>query len=98
MSDDNFDEELGLLLAKAGLNALQDKENKQLREFLTLLIRWNQRINLTAVRDRESILSRHFVESIACAEWLPAGVSTLLDLGSGTGFPGIPIAICRPAP
>ena len=96
MSDDNFDEELSLLLAKAGLNVLQDKENKQLSEFLALLIRWNQRINLTAVRDRESILSRHFVESIACAEWLPAGVSTLLDLGSGAGFPGIPIAICRP--
>jgi 16S rRNA (guanine527-N7)-methyltransferase len=60
-----------------------------------LLRRWNARINLTAIRDEEEILSRHFVESIACARALPAGIVTLLDFGSGAGFPGIPIAICR---
>lgn len=93
--EDTFDDELGPLLAKAGLRPLQIEENKQLNNYLALLVRWNTRVNLTAVRDRESILSRHFVESIACAEWLPQGISTLLDLGSGAGFPGIPIAVCR---
>ena len=53
-------------------------------------------MNSTAIRDEEGILSRHFVESIACACALPAGIFTLLDFGSGAGFPGIPIALCRP--
>jgi len=61
-----------------------------------LLLRWNARTNLTAVRDEDGILARHFVESIACARALPAGIETLLDFGSGGGFPGIPIALCRP--
>ncbi|HET7104970.1 MAG TPA: 16S rRNA (guanine(527)-N(7))-methyltransferase RsmG [Terracidiphilus sp.] len=64
--------------------------------YLSLLLRWNARINLTAVRDADGIVSRHFVESIACAHALPAGIATLLDLGSGAGFPGIPIGLCRP--
>jgi 16S rRNA (guanine527-N7)-methyltransferase len=51
---------------------------------------------LTSIRDEDGILSRHFVESIACARALPAGIATLLDFGSGAGFPGIPIALCRP--
>ena len=64
--------------------------------YLSLILRWNDHINLTAVRDEDGILSRHFVESIVCARALPAGISTLLDFGSGAGFPGIPIALCRP--
>ncbi len=51
---------------------------------------------MTAIRDQGGILSRHFVESIACARALPVGIATLLDFGSGAGFPGIPIALCRP--
>jgi 16S rRNA (guanine527-N7)-methyltransferase len=64
--------------------------------YLSLFLRWNQRINLTSIRDEGGIISRHFVESIACARALPAGIASLLDLGSGGGFPGIPIALCRP--
>jgi 16S rRNA (guanine527-N7)-methyltransferase len=58
--------------------------------------RWNARTNLSTIRDREGVLSRHFVESIACARNLPKGIATLLDFGSGAGFPGVPIALCRP--
>ena len=65
-------------------------------EYLALILRWNSRMNLTAIRDEEEILARHFVESIACAQHFPEGIGTLLDFGSGAGFPGIPIALCRP--
>ena len=84
------------LLAASGLYPLQVIENKQFNDYLTLLIRWNARVNLTAVRDADAILSRHFVESIAAARALPPGLATLLDFGSGAGLPGIPIAICCP--
>lgn len=64
--------------------------------YTALLMRWNVRMNLTAVRDEDGILRRHIAESIACARLLPAGIKTLLDFGSGAGFPGLPIALCRP--
>jgi 16S rRNA (guanine527-N7)-methyltransferase len=68
----------------------------QLETFLALLLRWNARINLTAVREPEEIVRRHFAESIFAAKLIPQRAKTLLDYGSGGGFPGIPIAICRP--
>ncbi len=89
-------EVLDRILAAAGLSSLQVEQNKQFIDYLSLLVRWNARTNLTAVRETEAILQRHFVESIACAQALPAGIATLLDYGSGAGFPGIPIAVCRP--
>jgi 16S rRNA (guanine527-N7)-methyltransferase len=64
--------------------------------YLALLLRWNARVNLTSIRDEEGILRRHFVESITCARLLPSGIETLLDYGSGGGFPGIPCAILLP--
>ncbi len=68
----------------------------QLEAFLALLLRWNVRMNLTAARDAETIVHRHFAESLFAAEHVPAGAVTLLDFGSGAGLPGIPIAIARP--
>jgi len=68
----------------------------QMDAFLALLMQWNARINLTAVRDAETIVRRHFAESLFAAEHVPAGAATLLDFGSGAGFPGIPISIARP--
>ena len=95
-SDPTVAEELNELLASAGLPQLDARLAGQFQQYLELLMRWNARLNLTAIRDREGILSRHFVESIACARAVPEGVATLLDFGSGAGFPGIPIALCRP--
>jgi 16S rRNA (guanine527-N7)-methyltransferase len=84
------------MLAEAGLQPLTDAQLDRFVAYLDLLQKWNARLNLTAIRDTDGILSRHFVECIACAQALPSGLSTLLDLGSGAGFPGIPIAVCRP--
>jgi 16S rRNA (guanine527-N7)-methyltransferase len=87
---------LNTLLAEAGQAQLDGVLAGHFENYLSLLIRWNARVNLTAIRDEEGILRRHFVESIVCARALPAGIATLLDFGSGAGFPGIPIALSRP--
>ncbi len=87
---------LNQLLAEAGQAPLQVAQVQGFVAYISLILRWNSRVNLTAIRDQDGILSRHFVESIACARALPAGIATLLDFGSGAGFPGIPIGICRP--
>src|SRR5579863_2148012 len=83
-------------IASSRLESLQIQQNKRLSDYFALLLRWNARTNLTSVRDPGEILDRHFLESIACAQALPSVIATLLDYGSGAGFPGIPIAICRP--
>lgn len=82
----------------AGLEELPEAAAGKFHLYLDLLLKWNSRLNLTAIRDRESILRRHFVECIQCAQALPVTGTgaTLLDFGSGAGLPGIPIAICRP--
>ncbi len=67
----------------------------QLSIYLDLLLKWNARTNLTAIRDPEEIVRRHFGESLFVARHLPA-CSTLLDLGSGAGFPGLPIQLAHP--
>jgi len=87
---------LAELLAAAGEPPLSGDQLQLFSSYCSLIIRWSARMNLTAVRTEEGVLSRHFVESIACARALPPGIATLLDFGSGAGFPGIPIAICRP--
>ena len=87
---------LNALLVAARVDPLDAEQTGRFEEYLSLLVRWNARINLTAVRDEDGILARHFVESIACARALPEGIANLLDFGSGGGFPGIPIALCRP--
>jgi 16S rRNA (guanine527-N7)-methyltransferase len=87
---------LNQLLLSAGLPEMDADLGSRFQVYLELLVRWNARLNLTAIRDQEGILARHFVESIACARAIPAGSAALLDFGSGAGFPGIPIALCRP--
>jgi 16S rRNA (guanine527-N7)-methyltransferase len=67
----------------------------QLSLYLDLLLKWNARTNLTAIRDPEEIVRRHFGESLFAARHLGTP-ATLLDLGSGAGFPGLPIALLRP--
>lgn len=90
------DHRLNTLLNQAGLTLLSPELAGRFATYLSLILRWNARTNLTAIRDEEGILSRHFVESIVCAQTVPPDTHNLLDFGSGAGFPGIPIALCRP--
>ena len=90
------EDRLQRMLAELGQAPLPADQAKHLADYLALLMRWNEKTNLTAIREEDGILRRHFVESILCARMLPAEVRTLLDYGSGAGFPGIPCAICLP--
>ena len=67
-----------------------------LQTYLELLLRWNARLSLTAIREPGQIIRRHFAECAFAAQHLPVDIEDLLDYGSGAGLPGIPFAICRP--
>lgn len=67
----------------------------RLSAYLDLLLKWNARTNLTAIRDPQEIVRRHFGESLFAGRHL-GDPGTLLDLGSGAGFPGLPIALLYP--
>jgi 16S rRNA (guanine527-N7)-methyltransferase len=69
---------------------------QKLSTYLELLLKWNARTNLTAIRSPEEIVRRHFGESLFAGLHLAPEADTLLDFGSGAGFPGLPIAILRP--
>jgi 16S rRNA (guanine527-N7)-methyltransferase len=60
-----------------------------------LLVRWNSRLSLTSIRDETALIERHLMEGLFAAAHLPAQVASALDFGSGTGIPGIPIALHR---
>ena len=81
---------------QAGVLGLPVGAYDQFRAYLELLLRWNQRLSLTSVREPDQIIQRHFVECAFVAQRLPRDIADLLDYGSGAGLPGIPIAICRP--
>jgi len=87
---------LNALLADAAPAALNAATARKFEVYLSLILRWNARLNLTSVRAEDAIIYLHLSESVACAKAIPNGVRTLLDFGSGAGLPGIPIALCRP--
>jgi 16S rRNA (guanine527-N7)-methyltransferase len=67
----------------------------QFAALLQLLGKWNRVYNLTALRDEQELVSHHLMDSLSVVTLLPAG--RLIDVGSGGGFPGIPIAVAEPA-
>lgn len=89
-----------LLAPFTGGERLAPRLLEALQRYLDRLLRWNARVNLTAVRDPEKIVTRHFGESLFAARVLLRGhegtTSTLADVGSGAGFPGIPMKLFAP--
>ncbi len=68
---------------------------EKLIAYIDLLNHWNRKFNLTAIRDPEDMLSKHLLDSLSVLPYL-GEIESLLDVGSGAGLPGIPLALCRP--
>lgn len=87
-------------ILKIGIK-LDDIQIKQFLMYYELLIEWNQVMNLTAITDFEEVVRKHFVDSLSIImavedEYLKSSHKTIIDIGTGAGFPGIPIKIIFP--
>ncbi len=80
----------------APYGALSEIQLDQLERHYTALTKWNERLNLTRIRELIETVQFHYCESLFLAKFLPPGKYSVVDVGSGPGFPGIPVAIFRP--
>jgi len=87
-----------LLAPFLGEARLSEAQLQQVSTYLALLLKWNARTNLTAISDPEEIITRHFGESLFAARLLfaPGSDESAIDIGSGAGFPGLPLKIWSP--
>lgn len=79
----------------AGLTELSiNTASEPFMHYLTLLEKWNRTYNLTAIKDIDSMVTRHLLDSLAISPWIKG--NRLIDVGAGAGLPGIPLAIAHP--
>ena len=74
---------------------INEKQAEQFYYYMNLLLEWNEKINLTAITKPEEIIQKHFVDSATIIKYLE-NTKTVVDIGTGAGFPGIPIKIIKP--
>ena len=91
MTDQEF-----LAAAKALSVDLSGVQAAQFYRYEALLRSWSERVRLVSRGDRDKIRERHFIDSLRVTPFLPGGAISVLDLGSGAGFPGVPVKIARP--
>ena len=74
------------------------EQTEQFFEYMNLLIEWNEKMNLTAITAPEEIILKHFIDSITILKDIEKeNITNLVDVGTGAGFPGIPLSIMKPA-
>lgn len=93
--DNEFKSALVAAVASFGLDPLTKEQNGQLVEHYAMLCKWNQRINLTRIITAREAAQFHYAESLFGAKFI-IGSRTVLDIGSGAGFPAIPLAVVSP--
>ena len=90
-------EEFKIKMDKYAINLgieLSEKQIDKFYEYMNLLLEWNEKINLTAIVDKDEIILKHFIDSITISKYIPSG-TRIIDVGTGAGFPGIPLNIIR---
>ena len=75
---------------------LSNEVISKFEKYRDILLEWNEKFNLTAITDKDEIEEKHFIDSLFLDKYIPLENKTLLDVGSGAGFPGIPLAIAHP--
>lgn len=82
------------LLYEYGLN---DEQAEQFDKYFKLLVDWNEKINLTAITEEQEVVTKHFLDSLMCLESkVISDNAKIIDVGTGGGFPGIPLKIVKP--
>ena len=73
---------------------MDEKKQEQFYNYMELLIQWNKNINLTAITEPEEVLQKHFIDSLTILPYIDEK-ATIIDVGTGAGFPGIPVKIAK---
>ena len=89
--ENNFKEKLTHLLKQIKID-INDKQAEKFYKYMELLLEWNEKINLTALTEQDDIILKHFVDSLTILNYINEN-ETIVDVGTGAGFPGIPIAL-----
>lgn len=87
----NFKEQLNRLDL-----TITEKQEEQFKTYYKLLVEWNEKMNLTAITDEDQVYQKHFIDSICFTKAVSLDNQSLLDIGSGAGFPSIPLLIMYP--
>lgn len=94
MEEKQFKEELTKRAMQFGVNLLEEQQN-QFYRYMQLLLEWNEKMNLTAITEPQEVLTKHFIDSISVVPYIKEE-DKILDIGTGAGFPGIPLKIVLP--
>lgn len=93
MDFEEFKKKMNFYLEELSIK-FNEEQYKKFYTYMNLLLEWNEKINLTAITDKEEIILKHFIDSLTIAKYIDKN-SKLIDVGTGAGFPGIPIKIYR---
>lgn len=94
MELEEFIKSLRAKLFKIDIN-IEDRAAVKLYEYMSILKEWSKKVNLTAIIEDEEIIQKHFVDSLTISKYIKKN-DLVIDIGTGAGFPGIPLKILKP--
>lgn len=94
MKEEEFKKLLKIRANKIGIQ-LNEEQLKTFFIYKKLILEWNKKINLTAIKDDEEFINKHFIDSLTIAKYIDNNEQKVIDIGTGAGFPGIPINIYK---